>query len=127
MRTEPRTAAPTSADTPALSTAYIWWSMASIILGGYINVLNNHVINVVIPKMMSDLGTDVVTIRWVITAYMLSNAVIIPITGWLVRVIGARELYIYSLLLFTGSAVACGMATSVDMLIILGMTTLITW
>ena len=118
MRTESRAATPTSADTPALSTAYIWWSMTSIILGGYISVLNHHVINVIIPKMMSGLGTDVVTIRWVITAYMLSNAVIIPITGWLARVIGARELYIYSLLLFTGSAVACGMATSVDMLII---------
>jgi DHA2 family multidrug resistance protein len=92
--------------------------MTSIVLGGYISVLNNHVINIVIPKMMSGLGTDVVTIRWVITAYMLANAVIIPLTGWLVRVLGARELYIYSLLLFTSSAVACGMATSVNMLII---------
>jgi DHA2 family multidrug resistance protein len=74
--------------------------MTSIVLGGYISVLNNHVINVVIPKMMSGLGTDVVTIRWVVTAYMLANAVIIPLTGWLARVLGARELYIYSLLLF---------------------------
>lgn len=92
--------------------------MTSIVLGGYINVLNNHVINVVIPKMMSGLGTDVVTIRWVVTAYMLANAIVIPLTGWLARVLGARQLYIYSLLLFTGSAVLCGMASSVNMLII---------
>jgi EmrB/QacA subfamily drug resistance transporter len=92
--------------------------MTSIVLGGYISVLNNHVINVVIPKMMSGLGTDVVSIRWVVTAYMLANAVIIPLVGWLARVVGARDLYIYSLLLFTSTAVLCGMATSVNMLIV---------
>jgi EmrB/QacA subfamily drug resistance transporter len=92
--------------------------MTSIVLGGYISVLNSHVINVVIPKMMSGLGTDVVTIRWVVTAYMLANAVVMPLVGWLARVLGARDLYIYSLLLFTTSAVACGMATSVNMLIV---------
>ena len=120
MRTQPRAATlPSTADAAPPSSAYIWWSMTSIILGGYISVLNNHVINVVIPKMMSGLGTDVVTIRWVVTAYMLANAVIIPLVGWLSRVIGARDLYIYSLILFTASAVLCGMSTSVTMLVIL--------
>ncbi|NKB16355.1 MAG: multidrug efflux MFS transporter [Sphingomonadales bacterium] len=41
-----------------------------------------------------------------------------PLVGWLARVLGGRDLYIYSLLLFTVSAVACGMATSVNMLIV---------
>jgi EmrB/QacA subfamily drug resistance transporter len=117
MRTRPRVATPTPPLTATPSKAYLGWAMTSIVLGGYISVLNNHVINVVIPKMMSGLGTDVVTIRWVVTAYMLANAVVIPLTGWLARVLGARDLYIYSLLLFTGSAVACGMASSVSMLI----------
>ena len=62
MRIQSRTAVPDLAPT-APSSAYLWWVMTSIVLGGYINVLNNHVINVVIPKMMSGLGTDVVTIR----------------------------------------------------------------
>jgi DHA2 family multidrug resistance protein len=92
--------------------------MTSIILGGYISVLNNHVINVVIPKMMSGLGTDVITIRWVVTSYMLANAVVIPVVGWLARVVGTRQLYVYSLILFTCSAVGCGMANSVEMLIV---------
>ena len=93
--------------------------MISIVLGGYISVLNNHVINVVIPKMMSGLGTDVITIRWVVTSYMLSNAVFIPLSSWLARVFGARQVYIYSLFVFTSSAVLCGMATSVNALIVL--------
>ena len=116
MRTQPRTVTldPT---TPAVSTSYLWWSMTSIVLGGYISVLNNHVINVVIPKMMSGLGVDVVTIRWVVTSYMLANAVMIPLASWLGRVLGARQIYIYSLILFTGSAVFCGMAGNVNTLI----------
>ncbi|MGQ4807969.1 Multidrug export protein EmrB [Candidatus Entotheonellaceae bacterium PAL068K] len=93
--------------------------MASILLGSYISVLNNHVVTVVIPKMMSGLGTDVLTVRWVLTAYMMSNAVVIPLAGWLMRLFGARNLYIYSLTIFTGSAVACGMSNSVTMLIVL--------
>lgn len=118
MRTQPQAAAvPAPSPTAAPSKAYLGWVMTSIVLGGYISVLNNHVINVVIPKMMSGLGTDVVTIRWVVTAYMLANAVVIPLTGWLARVLGARDLYIFSLVLFTGSAVMCGMASSVSMLI----------
>jgi EmrB/QacA subfamily drug resistance transporter len=91
--------------------------MTSIVLGGYISVLTNHVMNMVLPKIMSDLGTDVLTIRWIITAYMIANAVVMPLSGWLARTLGARDLYIGCLLVFVGSTVACGMATSVSMLI----------
>ena len=100
------------------SSAYLWWAMTSIVLGGYISVLTNHVMNMVIPKMMSDLGTDVITIRWVVTAYMIANAVVMPLSGWLSRTLGARDLYIGCLLVFVGSTVACGMATSVPMIIV---------
>jgi DHA2 family multidrug resistance protein len=92
--------------------------MTSIVLGGYVSVLNSHIINMVIPQMMSDLGTDVVTIRWIVTAYMLANAVVIPLVGWLARVVGARDLYIWGLLLFLGGTSVCGMATSVSVLIV---------
>jgi len=40
--------------------------------------------------MMNDLGTDVITIRWVVTAYMIANAVVMPLVGWLARACGAR-------------------------------------
>jgi len=56
--------------------------MTAIVLGGYISVLTNHIMNMVLPKMRSDLGTDVVTIRWVVTAYMIANAVVMPLAGW---------------------------------------------
>jgi len=92
--------------------------MTSIVLGGYISVLTNHIMNMVLPQIMSDLGTDVITIRWVLTAYMIANAVVMPLSGWLTRTLGARDLYICCLLVFVSSTVACGMATDVSMLIV---------
>ena len=72
MRTSPQAVpsrpSPGSAAAASTSSAYLWWAMTSIVLGGYISVLTNHVMNMVLPKMMSDLGTDVITIRWVVTA-----------------------------------------------------------
>ena len=91
--------------------------MTSIVLGGYISVLNVHVINIVIPIMMSDLGADVVTIRWVVTAFMMANAVVIPLVGWASRTLGARELYILGLAVFTGSAVLCSLVSNVWLLV----------
>ena len=91
--------------------------MTSIVLGGYISVLNVHVINIVIPIMMSDLGVDVVTIRWVVTAFMMANAVVIPLVGWASRTLGARELYILGLAVFTGSAVLCSLVSNVWLLV----------
>jgi EmrB/QacA subfamily drug resistance transporter len=116
MRAQPQVAVALPAP-ETITTSYRAWAMVSIVLGGYINVLNSHVINVVIPKMMSALGTDIITIRWVVTSYMLANAVVIPITSWLARVMGARQVYIYALILFISSALICGMAQSVGVLI----------
>ncbi len=99
------------------TSSYMFWAMTSIVLGGYISVLTSHVMNMVLPKMMHDLGADVITIRWVVTAYMIANAAVMPLAGWLARTCGARDVYIACLLLFLGGTVACGMATNVSMLI----------
>src|SRR5262245_46716321 len=92
MRAPSRAA--TTPAVPATSSAYLWWSMTSIVLGRYISVLTNHVMNMVLPKTMSDLGTAVVTIRWVVTSYMIANAVVMPLAGWIARTLGARDLLI---------------------------------
>ena len=118
MQTRPRAVAPPATEsTPPYPSGYVFWSMTSIVLGGYISVLNVHVINIVIPIMMSDLGADVVTIRWVVTAFMMANAVVIPLVGWISRTLGARELYIVGLAVFTGSAVLCSLVSHVWLLV----------
>ena len=108
---------PSASVAASTSSAYLWWAMMSIVLGGYISVLTSHIMNMVLPKMMNDLGTDVITIRWVVTSYMMANAVVMPLSAWLARTLGARDLYIGCLCVFIGSTVACGMATSVPMIV----------
>ena len=59
MQTSPRAVAPHSTESASsYPSGYVFWSMTSIVLGGYISVLNVHVINIVIPNMMSDLSTE---------------------------------------------------------------------
>src|SRR3989442_8241553 len=108
---------PTAVAVLPSTSAYLWWAMTLIVLGGYISVLTSHIMNMVLPQMMNDLGTDVITIRWVVTAYMIANAVVMPLSAWLARTLGARDLYIGCLCVLIGSTVACGMATSVPMIV----------
>jgi hypothetical protein len=80
MRTQPRTATPGPDSSATPSPTYVWWSMTSIILGGFISVLNNHVINVVIPKMMSGLGTDLDQ-RQQVRQALLAETQLLPAIG----------------------------------------------
>src|SRR5262245_21542849 len=108
-RAVPAPPSPGAAVAASTSSMYLWWAMTSIVLGGYISVLTSHIMNMVLPKMMSDLGTDVITIRWVITAYMIANAVVMPLSAWLARTLGARDLYISCLFVFFCISVVCVM------------------
>lgn len=52
--------------------------MGCCMLGPFINILDTNVVNVALPRMMSGLGTDILTIRWVVTAYLIATAVTMP-------------------------------------------------
>jgi DHA2 family multidrug resistance protein len=91
--------------------------MLCCMLGPCINILDVNVVNVALPRMMSGLGTDVLTIRWVVTAYLITTAVTMPTLGWIGRILGNRRLYIIGLSIFTGASTLCGMAPSVEVLI----------
>jgi DHA2 family multidrug resistance protein len=88
-------------------------------LGPCINILDYNVVNVSLPKMMSGLGTDVLTIRWVVTSFLISTAVVMPSLGWLGRVLGNKNLYVLGLTIFTSASVCCGLAPNVYLLIAL--------
>jgi DHA2 family multidrug resistance protein len=93
--------------------------MLCIMLGPFVNILDYNVVNVSLPQMMSGLATDVLTIRWVVTAFLMSTAVIMPSLGWIGRVLGNRNLYVLGLAVFTGASALCGMAPNAYLLIAL--------
>jgi DHA2 family multidrug resistance protein len=98
--------------------SYKWVLLANIMLGTFMAVLDSTIVNVGLPKIMSSFGTSLDKIEWVITAYMLSMAVMLPITGWFADRFGYKRMYFLGLLFFTLGSFLCGMSTNEDMLII---------
>ncbi|ETW94403.1 MAG: hypothetical protein ETSY1_35030 [Candidatus Entotheonella factor] len=88
-------------------------------LGPFVNILDYNVVNVSLPQMMSGLATDVLTIRWVVTCFLISTAVMMPSLGWIGRVLGNKNLYLTGLIVFTSASALCGLAPNVYVLIAL--------
>ncbi len=79
--------------------------------------LNSTMIAVSIPAMAKSLGEDPLRLNLVITTYLLSLAVFIPVSGWIADKFGARRVFCAAVLIFAGGSALCGMATSLPMLI----------
>jgi MFS family permease len=93
--------------------------MVCLMLGPFINILDYNVVNVALPKMMSGLATDILTIRWVVTASLIATAVVMPTLGWVGRTLDNKRLYVLGLAVFTGASVLCGMAPNAGVLVTL--------
>ena len=93
--------------------------MACVMIGPFVNILDYNVVNVSLPQMMSGLATDVLTIRWVVSSFLISTAVVMPSLGWIGRVLGNKNLYVLGLTVFTSASALCGIAPNVYLLIAL--------
>ena len=86
-------------------------------LGTFMQVLDTTISNVSIPAIAGDLAASPNQGTWVITSFAVSNAIMLPITGWLARRVGEVRLFVAATLLFTAASWLCGLATSLPMLI----------
>lgn len=87
-------------------------------LGTFIQVLDLSIANVAIPYIAGNLGVSADEGTWVITSFSVSNAIVLPLTGWLSDYFGRVRLFVYSLLLFAFMSFLCGFSTSLQMLVI---------
>lgn len=92
-------------------------AMLAIVLGVFMAILDNTVVNVAIPKMMSVFNTTQSQIQWVITAYMLVIGMLTPVSGYLGDRFGQKNVYLFALLFFTIGSALCGLAWNSDVLI----------
>ncbi|MDD5457243.1 MAG: DHA2 family efflux MFS transporter permease subunit, partial [Candidatus Margulisbacteria bacterium] len=97
---------------------YKWIVMIIIMIGIMMSVLDSSIVNISIPAIMADFGSNVNDIQWIVTAYMLSFAALMPLTSWFRDRIGYKFLYISSLFIFTLGSILCGMAWNLPSLII---------
>lgn len=92
------------------SKYYKWFVLANVMIGTFMAVLDGTIVNVGLPKIMSAFGVSLSTIQWVITAYMLAMAAMLPTSGWLADKFGYKKTYFCGLLLFTLGSMLCGMS-----------------
>jgi DHA2 family multidrug resistance protein len=106
---------PQSEDSPRVNK---WIVALAVMLPTFIEVMDTSVVNVSLPHIQGSLNAGVDEATWVLTSYLVSNAIIIPITGWLAGVFGRRRYLLFSLFLFTASSILCGAAPSLQILIV---------
>ena len=99
------------------SPSYKWWLLANVMIGTFMAVLDATIVNVGLPKIMASFGVGIDKIEWVLTAYMLALAVMLPTSGWMADRFGYKRVYFLGLFLFTVGSFLCGYSSSEDMLI----------
>jgi len=95
-----------------------WVVTVAVMLATFMEVLDTTVVNVSIPHIAGNLAATNEEGTWVVTSYLVSNAVVLPISGWLANRIGRKRLLITCVAGFTVTSLCCGLATSLTQLII---------
>jgi MFS transporter, DHA2 family, multidrug resistance protein len=95
------------------------WLIAFVVsLGAFMEVLDTSIANVALPHIAGNMGASSDESTWVLTSYLVSNAIILPATGWLVSLLGRKRFFFICLVVFTLSSLLCGIAPSLPILLI---------
>ncbi len=94
-----------------------WLVAITVMLPTLIEIVDTSVVNVALDHIRGSLSSGIDESTWTITSYLVSNAIIIPMTGWLSRVFGRKRYLIFSITLFTISSFLCGSAWSLKSLV----------
>jgi len=95
-----------------------WMITVSVMLATFMVVLDSSVANVALPHIAGNLSATTDESTWVLTSYLVSNAIMLPATGWIARRMGRKRLLMSSIGIFTVASLLCGVAVNMPMLII---------
>ncbi len=95
-----------------------WLVALSVMLATFMVVLDSSVANVALPHIAGSLSASTDESTWVLTSYLVSNAIILPASGWLAAMIGRKRLLMASIVTFTAASFLCGASLSMPMLIL---------
>ena len=105
---------PQRAENPPINP---WIVTCSVMLATFMEVLDTTVVNVSIPHIAGNLASTNEEGTWVVTSYLVSNAIVLPISGWLANHMGRKRLLLTCVAGFTLTSLCCGLATSLPQLI----------
>ncbi len=97
---------------------YKWILAMVVILGVFMSILDQTIVNIAIPRLQTAFGADVHEVQWVLTAYIVAQGVAVPTAAYFADTLGIKRFYIISLALFTIGSALCGLAWSLPILIV---------
>jgi DHA2 family multidrug resistance protein len=117
---EPQTVeAPAPVPPPQWHPTFNPWLIGIVVaVAAFMEVLDTSIANVALPYIGGNLGASTDQSTWVLTSYLVSNAVVLPISGWLASVLGRKRFFMTCLAIFTVTSLLCGLAPSLGAIII---------
>jgi DHA2 family multidrug resistance protein len=94
-----------------------WIIAFTVMLAIFMEVLDTSVANVALPHIAGNLSAGVDESTWVLTSYLVSNAIVLPLTGWFSTIFGRKRFYMTCVVIFTFSSMLCGLAPSLPLLV----------
>src|SRR5450755_1009089 len=94
-----------------------WIIALTVTLATFMEVLDTSVANVALPHIAGSLSAGQDESTWVLTSYLVSNAIVLPLSGWMSSLIGRKRFYMSCVALFTVSSFLCGLAPSLGVLV----------
>ena len=95
-----------------------WLVAIAVMTSTFMEVLDTTVVNVSLPHIAGSLSATTDEATWALTSYLVANAIILPITGWLANFFGRKRLLLFSVVGFTAASFLCGLAPTLPLLII---------
>jgi DHA2 family multidrug resistance protein len=95
-----------------------WLIAMTVALAAFMEVLDTSIANVALPHIAGDLGASTNEGTWVLTSYLVANAIVLPLGGWASNVMGRKNFFLLCITIFTVSSFMCGIAPTLPMLLI---------
>src|SRR6266581_3564340 len=94
-----------------------WLVAVTVSLATFMEVMDTSIANVALRHIAGSVGADQSESTWVLTSYLVSNAIIVPISGWIASVMGRKRFYMTCVAIFRLSSFACGLAPTLGILL----------
>jgi DHA2 family multidrug resistance protein len=86
-----------------------WWVATTVMLSGFLVPMSQTAMQVALPQIMTVFGLDLDQAQWIVTAYVIAGAMLVPAVGWLGNRLGNRTFYVLALALFVSNSALCAL------------------
>lgn len=117
IRTTPSASSHTVLRVSTEAPYYKWLVLGIVLLAEGTATFAGNSVNLALPSLMAAFGTDLATAQWVVSSFLITRTLVIPILGWLGSILGHRNLFVAIMVSFVIALIGCGLATSMPMLI----------